>query len=152
MTAPTYHSPDFRTYPPETRGTEMRSLTLYHGGALDGQFDPFAVGLWATDDPDAAADYAAAWSDGKVHRIPVPEDAKIIALRDAVDAELADLVEQAEPQQLASGFEARSRAERLVEQGVWAVYVEIGDCHPDTGRAHRSWWIIGRIETIEAIA
>jgi hypothetical protein len=115
---------------------------LYHGGILAGQSDPFAAGLWATDDAVAAAEYAAMWSGGTVHRIHVPAGARIVSLREAVDAELASRIEQGEPQRLSASVDSCSLAERLVSQGVWAVYVETGDCHPDTGRGHRSWWIV----------
>jgi hypothetical protein len=31
----------------------------------------------------------------------------------------------------------------LAESGIGAVLVDVGDEHPDTGREHRSWWIVG---------
>jgi hypothetical protein len=127
--------------------------SVYHGGSLNGSRDPYAAGLWATNDRHAAQDYAdsaATWPDGPatVHRIEIPEHALIISLdeacerSDCLDAEIAQRVAAGEPDLLAAGAWSNALADDLVNQGVWAVHVPAGDEHPDTGREHASLWIV----------
>lgn len=116
---------------------------LYHGGNLDVPCDTGAMGLWATDDLDAARDYAASCAyqnpDGVAYVYRIRVEGDVVPLRDAVPAEVADRVEAGVPSALAySGY-----GPDLIERGVAAVWVESGDEHPDTGREHKSWWIPG---------
>jgi hypothetical protein len=122
----------------------MQTAVLYHGGLLGGP-QHGCRGLWATDDIDAARDYANTNDLGaaQIHTIVVPADARIVALRDAVPADLVEQVEKGDPAALSYS----DLADQLAEQSIWAVLVETGDEHPDSGRVHRSWWIVGDVAT-----
>ena len=127
---------------------------IYHGGRLAGPRQA-SEGLWATDDPTVARQYAHSTArdaddyTASVYEIPVA--GRVVSLRDAVGTELAEQVEQGDPAALAyAGI-----ADDLAADGIWAVLVETGDEHPTTGQTHRSWWICGdaspvRVETVEA--
>lgn len=123
------------------------SDVIYHGGNLDVPCDTGAMGLWATDDLDAARDYAESCAyqnpDGVAFVYRLQVSGRVVPLREAAPAALADRVEGGVPSALAySGL-----GPDLIEQDIAAVLVETGDAHPDTDREHRSWWIVGDYTT-----